>query len=385
MSKFQGYRRANGQIGIRNHFLVLSSIVCANQVVENIAKKVNKSRYIAHPYGCAHLGEDHRRVKRTLIGHGQHPNVGAVLVVGLGCEEIQAGELAEEIAKSGKKTELLVIQKEGGTLKTTKAGIKIGRKLTKKLENDRKKTYPSEELILGVECGGSDFSSGLAANPALGKAADTLVEHGGTVILSETSEMLGTEHILKQRACTTKVARHIQQIIDRVENLAKEKKVDIRGAQPAPGNIEGGLTTIEEKSLGAILKGGSSSVQEVVDFSVQTTKKGLCIMDTSAHDVESMTGMIAGGAQVIAFTTGRGTPTGAPIAPVIKITGNQMTYQNMQDNIDIDVSPIITGEMTIEEGGKLILKEILKVASGKKVKAEKLGHHEFGIHLSTTI
>jgi len=217
------------------------------------------------------------------------------------------------------------------------------------------------------------------SNPILGYVSDIIVENSGTSILSETPEFIGAEHILAKKACSSKVAKQIYQIVNDAENKAKEMKVDIRVTQPSPGNQKGGITTIEEKSLGCIAKAGNSLINEVVSYAKSPKRKGLVVMDTTGFDVESVTGLISGGAQIVLFTTGRGTPVGSPIAPVIKITGNNKTYMNMEDNIDFNVGQIMYERKSIEEMGNILLKELLSIASGNITKAEKLGHHEVGI------
>jgi altronate dehydratase large subunit len=233
---------------------------------------------------------------------------------------------------------------------------------------------------VGTNCGGSDTFSGLTANPTLGNACDRLVAAGGTAILSETPEMIGAEQVLARRAASESVKKRIYEITSATEALAFKAGVDIRGSEPSPGNIEGGLTTLEEKSLGAVLKGGTTKIREVVNFAGKPTVKGLVIMDGPAHDAVCNTGMIASGAQVIVFTTGRGTPMGAPIAPVIKVATNSRIYHHMKDNIDINAGEILEGTVTIESVGESIFREIIEVASGKATRAETLGHHEFAIH-----
>jgi D-galactarate dehydratase / Altronate hydrolase, C terminus. len=236
------------------------------------------------------------------------------------------------------------------------------------------------ELILSIECGGSDTTSGLASNPAVGYASDKLVDMGGTSIFSETTEFIGAEHILARRAVTAEVGQKILNIVKACEDKAKTMGVDMRGGQPTPGNIEGGITTIEEKSLGCIYKGGTKPIQDVLDYGEAPKGKGLYIMDTPGQDIESITGMTAGGSQIVVFTTGRGTPTGSPICPVIKVTGNPWTYENMKDNIDINAGTIVEGDQSLKEVGEIIFNEIVNVANGKLTKAEALGHREFGIY-----
>jgi altronate dehydratase large subunit len=235
------------------------------------------------------------------------------------------------------------------------------------------------DLILGTECGGSDYTSGLASNPAVGTACDLLVAAGGTVILSETPELIGAEHLLAKRARTPEIAQQVLNAVAWWENRAIAAGQNIREGNPAPGNIAGGITTLEEKSLGCIYKAGTGPLEEVIPYASHPTKKGLVYMDTPAHDIEQLTGMVAGGAQIVLFTTGRGSPSGSPIAPVIKITANRNTYVKMRDNMDIDVSNILQGRETVNSAGKRIFEEVISVASGKVTRAEKLGQRDFAI------
>ncbi len=374
-----GFRRENGKVGIRNHVIVMSSVVCANRAVELIAAGVPEVIPIVHQHGCSQIGNDKEQTARTLAGIGKNPNVAAVLVVGLGCETVQPKELADEIAVTGKPVAHMTIQEEGGTLKTVAKGSEVIRDMVMAASQIQREPIDINDIILGTECGGSDTTSGLAANPATGVASDLLVEAGGTVILSETTELTGTEHVLAKRAKNEKIGKQIYEIVANVEQESKRLGVDIRGGNPTPGNIEGGLTTIEEKSLGCIYKAGTSVINEVVDYAEEPREKGLVVMDTPGHDIESITGMIAGGAQIVVFTTGRGTPTGAPIAPVVKVCGNPKTAKTMMDNIDIDASGIMTEGKTVDETGKEIYYEYLEVINGKKTKSEILGQRDFAI------
>jgi altronate dehydratase large subunit len=234
---------------------------------------------------------------------------------------------------------------------------------------------------LSLKCGGSDYTSGLSANPALGRVADRLNEHGAATVLGEIAEIMGAEHLLAARATQPEVAGRLLRVIQRVESEAQALGLDIRGTQPSPGNIRGGLTTIEEKSLGATHKAGEAApLVDVVPYSARVTRKGLTVMDTPGLDVESVTGMVGGGAQIVVFTTGLGTPTGNPIAPVIKITGNARTAQTMADNTDLDVSGILDHRESIDQAADRLLSEIIDVCSGKLTAAERLGHREFAIH-----
>ncbi len=316
---------------------------------------------------------------RAMAGFCGHPNVAGVLLVGLGCE-LLTPELIAGAMPPGQRYELLSIQSEGGTTAAVEKGKQLAARLLAEAADDRRVPIDISELILGTNCGGSDTLSGLTANPALGNAADRLVAAGGTVILSETPELIGAEQVLSGRAASDAVGRRIYEITAATEAIAIKAGVDIRNSEPSPGNKEGGLTTLEEKSLGAVLKGGTSLIRQVVNYAERPTEKGLIIMDGPAHDAVCNTGVIAGGAQVVAFTTGRGTPLGAPTAPVLKISSNSRIYRLMNDNIDMDAGPILEGTATIESVGEALFREIIEVASGKPTKAELLGHGEFAIH-----
>jgi altronate dehydratase large subunit len=274
---------------------------------------------------------------------------------------------------------MLNIQDEHGAPRTAKKGVSIAKRMVMTARKMKREPFSVRKLIVGLECGGSDMTSGIAANPALGVASDAIVRQGGTTILSETTEFIGAEHILAERGSSPRVKKRIYEITDIMEKRLKAAGVDFLGAQPTPGNMRGGLTTLEEKSLGCIYKAGTAPVQEVLDYGEKPRKKGLVIMDTPGHDVESITGMIAGGAQLIAFTTGQGTPVGCPVAPVIKITGNPRTYKMMKDHIDIDAGVIMEGKDTVANVGRRIFDEVIKVSSGRRTKSEKLGHREFAI------
>lgn len=374
-----GYVRPDGSFGIRNHVLIMSSVVCSNEVTVSLANSVLGTTPVVHNEGCGQLGADYEQTFRTLVGFGRNPNVASVLIVGLGCEKLDPRILAQEISRSGKRVEVLVIQEEGGTIKAREKGVKIAEALVSEALTMKREPMDLSSIVLALECGGSDFTSGIAANPALGYVSDYVVKAGGTSILSETPEFIGAEHILARRAVNEEVARRIYEIVERAERSALMMGVDLRGTQPTRGNIEGGITTIEEKSLGCIYKAGSSPIRGVVEYAEKPKDKGLWIMDTPGHDVQSVTGMVAGGAQVVLFTTGRGTPVGCPIAPVIKVTGNPKTYENMKDNIDINAGTIILGLETIEEVGMRIIEELFHVINGKATKAEALGHREFAI------
>lgn len=379
MIEILGYNRQNGSAGIRNHVLVMPSSMCAYETVCRIANVLPEAVVIPNQQGCGQIGDDLEMIFRTLAGLGKNPNVGGVLVVGLGCDTISAKALAEEIRKSQKPVEHLIIQEEGGTVKTIEKGRKLLSAMAQKILRQRPEIISINKLILGLECGGSDATSGLAANPALGRASDLFIENGGSVVLSEVTEIIGAEHILASRIESKKVTENLLKAIEDIEERACLQKTDLRGAQPSPGNMAGGLTTLEEKSLGCIYKAGSAPIQDFINYGEAVSRQGLTIMNTPGQDVESLVGMLAGGVQVIAFTTGRGTPVGSPIAPVIKITGNPRTYKMMEDNIDINVGKIIEGSSTIKESGREIFDKIVDVCNGEKPMAEALGYREFSL------
>jgi altronate dehydratase large subunit len=379
---FLGYRRIDGAVGTRNHVLVVPTVICSAVVAERVAASADPvSVALPHLAGCGQLGPDMRVTHDTLAAYCAHPNVGAVLVIALGCEQVVAQMLAGAAARHGKPAEIIAIQSEGGTVRATEKGRQIVTALAEAIAGEQRVPCDVADLILSVKCGGSDYTSGLASNPAVGRVTDRLVDLGGSAVLGEVAEIMGAEHLLAARATDPRVAANLIQIITRVETEARSLGLDIRGTQPSPGNIRGGLTTIEEKSLGATHKGGERApLQEVVGYAAPIRSKGLTVMDTPGLDVEAVTGMVGGGAQVVVFTTGLGTPTGNPIAPVIKITGNARTARQMADNIDLDVSGIMDDSDTLDGAAERLFAEILDVASGRETSAERLGHREFAIH-----
>jgi len=379
---FAGYRRPDGRVGVRNHLLVVPTVICSSVVAERVAAALAPiATALPHTAGCGQLGPDMHTTHETLAAYCGHPNVGAVLVIALGCEQVVAQHLADAARAAGKPAHIVAIQTEGGTVRTTARATEIAARLAAELADTPRVECDAASLILSVKCGGSDYTSGLASNPALGRVADRLVELGGSAVLGEIAEIMGAEHLLAARAPDPATAGRLLRVINRVETEAMALGLDIRGTQPSPGNIRGGLTTIEEKSLGATHKGGERTpLADVVGYSAPIVRKGLTVMDTPGLDVESVTGMVGGGAQVVVFTTGLGTPTGNPIAPVIKITGNARTAASMADNIDLDVSGVLDHRETLDEAAGRLFDEVLAVCAGRPTAAERLGFREFAIH-----
>jgi altronate dehydratase large subunit len=362
--------------------LVVPTVICASVVAERVAAAAGPTATaLPHLAGCGQLGPDMTTTHETLTAYCGHPNVGAVLVIALGCEQVVAQTLAESARRQGKPAEIIAIQSEGGTVRTTARATEIAQALAVRIAAQDREWCEASDLTLSLKCGGSDYTSGLASNPTLGRVADRLIDLGGSAVLGEIAEIMGAEHLLAARASRPATSARLIQVITRVEMEARSLGLDIRGTQPSPGNIRGGLTTIEEKSLGATHKGGERArLEDVVGYAAPITSKGLTVMDTPGLDVESVTGMVGGGAQVVVFTTGLGTPTGNPIAPVIKITGNARTGRQMADNLDLDVSGIMDDSESLDAAADRLFAAVLAVASGRPTAAETLGHREFAIH-----
>jgi altronate hydrolase len=394
---FQGYRRPDGSAGTRNYVAVISTVNCSASVSRHVARRfdtwlladypnIDGVVAFAHDSGCGMQfgGLKHEMLNRVMGGIARHPNIGAYLLIGLGCEQGAMGYLVEQerlvqIDGLGQQQgpPIFSIQDQGGTVKTVEAAARKLAELLPRANDVRRESIPASEIILGTECGGSDGNSGITANPAVGVASDLLVACGGTSILAETSEIFGAEHLLTRRARSPEVA---ERLIERIRWW--QWYAGIYGAEldnnPSVGNKEGGLTTIAEKSLGAVAKGGSSALMEVYQYAERVRSKGLVVMDTPGFDPPSVTGMVAGGANVVVFTTGRGSCFGCKPVPSIKIVSNTPTYQRLMDDMDINAGTVLEGR-TVEQLGREIFDEILEVASGKKTKSEihGIGDEEF--------
>lgn len=377
----RGYRRPDGRFGVRNYVLVLSSVGCANYVVDLIAKDIPGAVPLRNAKGCGQLGRSAQMMSRCLVNLSQNPNVYGTVVVGLGCETMRPHELAERMrGLSDKPVYDIAIQEEGGSSATVERGRALVKELVANAANATTSEMGLGDLVLGTNCGGSDATSGIAANPTIGFVSDTVVDAGGTVLLGETTELIGTEHILARRAASPKVRDDILRLVGTLENDLVASGVDVRGANPSPGNMRGGLSTLEEKALGGISKGGTSKIQQVIEYGARPSRKGLIIMDTPGYDIESVSGMVAGGAQVVIFSSGRGTPTGCALAPVIKVTGNDETFSSMGENIDFDASGVITQGGSVHDEGKRLLELLERVCSGEQAASERLGFDDFSLY-----
>ena len=374
---FMGYRRPDGRVGIRNKVLILPTCVCSSETCRIVAEQVEGSIYVSNQAGCSEVEQNLKICYDMYSGFAANPNIYATVLIGLGCEGCTPEEMKKAIeAKTNKPLEVVVIQDEGGTVNAINKAVKAARKFVQEASLVKKEECPISDLYVALECGGSDATSGLAANPVVGKTSDIVVDLGGSAIMSETTEFIGAEHILAKRAATPEIKKQIIGICRDLEEHLANVNQNLRTGQPTPGNKEGGISTIEEKSLGCIYKGGTRPVMEVLEYAQMPTKKGALIMDTPGFDVASVTAMVAGGCQVVIFTTGRGTPTGNSIAPVIKVTGDAKTYEKMIDNIDFNASVVLKGDKTIDECGKDLFDELMEVVNGKVTKAEAFGFNE---------
>ena len=378
---FYGYRRPDGRVGVRNRVLILPASVCATDTARIIAQQVEGAISFNNQQGCSQVAPDQQFTMDVMAGYAANPNIYGTVVVSLGCENCQMDLVVKAIEeRTNKPLKQVIIQEVGGTLKAVEIAVRYAKEMVAEASMLQKEEFPLSELIVGTECGGSDPTSGLAANPAIGAMSDLVVQAGGTSILSETSEFIGAEHILARRAINKEVHDRIYEITSRFEAHFHAVGEDVRQGNPSPGNKAGGITTLEEKSLGCIHKGGHSPINAVYDYAKQVeSKQGLVIMDTPGNDPASVAAMVAGGAQVIVFSSGRGSPVGHPIAPVVKVTGNKITFANMEDNIDFCAAPLIYGEKTVEQLGTDLLNMVVETACGKQTKAEALGFVETAI------
>jgi len=379
--EFLGYERPDGSVGVRSYVALIPAGRCANELAARIAGEVGGQVVaLLHNQPCIHLKPDNEMALRALVGLGTNPNVAAAIVVGIGCESLPPQDIAEGIAKTNKPVEVLTIEREGDYQRTLDRGIRIAQEMLADASLLRRDTFDVSHLILALKCGGSDTTSAVACNPVAGWAADTLIGQGGSAVFSETAEIIGAEHILAKRAADERTAQRIYDVVARMEARIRDAGVDIRGSEPTPGNIQGGLTTLEEKSLGAIAKAGTTPIRGVLEWGERPQGKGLFFMDGSANTPEIFLGMAAAGSQILVFGFGGGLPArfrslpaasggGLPILPVIKILGNP-TDSREEEYFDIYVGTLIEGQESVSEAGERLLRQIIAVASGKPTKLE---------------
>ena len=386
-AEFLGYQRDDGTVGTRNYIGILTSVNCSGSVAKFVAEEAEKSglltRYknvdgvvpIVHGSGCgmANSGEGYDLLFRTLSGYARNPNFAAILLIGLGCEVMQITDLVGKNRLQNEESfRYMTIQSEGGTSKTIERGISTLTELLEYADQSKRQSSSVSKLTVGLQCGGSDGYSGITANPALGVASDILVQHGGISILSETPEIYGAEHLLTRRALTEEIGKKLLDRISWWENYTARNGGEMNN-NPSPGNKRGGLTTILEKSLGAVAKGGVSPLAGVFEYGEKIDTHGFVYMDSPGYDPCSVTGQIASGANIIVFTTGRGSVSGYKPSPCIKLSTNTGMYRRMSGDIDLDCGDIIENGVTLEEKGKQIFEQIVRVASGQKTKSEELG------------
>jgi len=383
---FEGYVRADGRVGTRNYIAVISTVNCSATVTNRIADAFRGDALSAFPHvdgvfpvthggGCGRGvdTEDVHILQRCTIGYATNPNVAGFVLVGLGCESNLVDSIVERYGlRDTKMSRFINIQDAGGSMETIRRGVDLVREMLPEADKARRQTVTADHLMLGLQCGGSDGYSGITANPALGAAADLLVRHGGTAVLGETPEVYGAEHLLTRRAVSRAVGEKLVQRIHWWEDYTAKRGGEMDN-NPSPGNKEGGLTTILEKSLGAVSKGGTTNMVEVVEYAEPVTSKGFVFMDTPGYDPHSVTGINAGGATINCFTTGRGSGWGCKPSPVIKLATNTPMFTRLAGDMDINCGVIADGEATVAEMGERIFQEILAVASGKKSKSEELG------------
>jgi altronate hydrolase len=387
---FLGYPRTDGRAGTRNYIAVVAASNCAAHTSELIAQSFageklppNVDGIVAFPHGegCGQaMGPDTEQLQRTLEGVLDHPNISAALILGLGCEVNQIDHYLGRSSNGAKGAPAglqgLTLQDSGGTMGALEAARKSIRQYIERAAAEKRVEIPLSKIVLGLNCGGSDSFSGITANPALGHCCDLLIEQGGTAVLAETTEIFGAEHLLLRRARNAEVAEKLLACIDQYKRYLRQFGGSFND-NPSPGNKEGGLTNILEKSLGAVAKAGTSPLEGVFDYSERVTTPGFVFMNTPGYDPVSLTGLAAGGANLIVFTTGRGSAIGFPSIPVLKISSNTNTYKRMTGNMDINAGGIADGAATIEQVGREIFETLIRVASGERTLAEKLGHHEF--------
>lgn len=374
---FMGYQRQNGTYGVRNYVAVISTADNSNFIARRVAQLIKDVIPVCPCFGRGEIGEDMALHIRTMAGLGANPNVHSVILVSL--EPVIAEKIAELIRKTGKSVYIFTMDECGGSMGCTEQAARKARELIIEASGMKRREADIGSLMLGVECGGSDTTSGVISNPAAGLTADWLIDAGGTVILSETTEWMGAEALLNRRVLNPETGEKIAGAVRWYEDYIKRIGVDLNGFNPAPDNIKGGLSTIEEKALGSVKKGGSRTIQDMVGCAEQPEGRGLYLMDAPTGGVENTTALAAAGCQLIIFSTGKGNPLGNPVAPTIKVTGNVRTVMAQPENIDVDLSCVMTEDMEIEDAAGILYGKMLEHADGKLTTAEVLGDLEIAV------
>lgn len=378
--KLYGYRRKNGLVGFRNYVAVLSTAVCANKIVSDIECKFRDVVAITNPSGCVILPNEVERIKAILLGIARNPNVGAVIFVGLGCESIDAEQLFK-LVEDEKPSAFVRSQDYGSTEKAYNELEKLVLSMRELLKSQERVEAGVSDICLGVKCGASDWTTAAASNPAIGYASDIIVKNGGTSLLGETVGWYGGEGVLTRMSRDKKTADKIISMMMSMYDRAKIMGRSIEESNPAPGNIAGGISTLKEKALGNVKKGGNAPIEGALDFGEYPTGKGLYVVDNPGLDPLSLMGLVCSGANVLLYSTGRGTPVGNPIAPAVKLTGSPDAMKLLGANIDADLTDIVRGYMSIEEAGQLLFEKVVSACNGEPTIAERLGHREYAFPL----
>jgi altronate dehydratase large subunit len=371
---FYGYKRENSYPGIRNYVGIFSTVVCANQLTRNIAAKVPNCVSFTHSHGCGQVKSDLELVENILVNLISNPNIGAAIIVGVGCEGVQVNKVYDRCKSIHKPVETVVLMDEGGYENALITGIKKAQKLVDKINRYQRTWYPLSNLSVGIKCGASDTTSGIISNYLVGCTVDLLIDKGASVVFGEVTEFIGAERYLANRCQTKQIRRNLLKSVKDIEKRIKDSGEDIMGGQPSEGNIKGGITTLEEKSLGAIRKSGTRIINNFLEYGDKISIRGLSAMEFPGREPEALTGMVAAGVQVIIFTTGLGAPQGFPFVPIIKVTGNEKTAIKLESHIDFYQEPLKNN--MCEQASHKLLKKVLNIANGEESKSEMLKFYE---------